>query len=99
MITAELTVIPLGTCSTSLSSYVAAAVEALKRRNVRYEISGMGTLLEAEDIDELMDAVKAAHEAVLQAGSERVYTTLKIDDRRDADRGLRDKVESVKEKI
>ncbi|MGB4611821.1 MAG: MTH1187 family thiamine-binding protein, partial [Methanothermobacter thermautotrophicus] len=82
-----------------LSSYVAAAGEALKRRNVRYEISGMGTLLEAEDIDELMDAVKAAHEAVLQAGSERVYTTLKIDDRRDADRGLRDKVESVKEKI
>mgnify|MGYP005844876145 FL=1 len=54
MITAELTVIPLGTCSTSLSSYVAAAVEALKRRNVRYEISGMGTLLEAEYLDELM---------------------------------------------
>ena len=59
----------------------------------------MGTLLEAEDLDELMEAVKAAHEAVLQAGSDRVYTTLKIDDRRDADRGLRDKVESVKEKI
>jgi len=78
---------------------VAAAVEALKKLNVRYEISGMGTLLEAEDLDELMEAVKAAHEAVLQAGSDRVYTTLKIDDRRDADRGLRDKVESVKEKI
>ncbi|MDI6702157.1 MTH1187 family thiamine-binding protein [Methanothermobacter wolfeii] len=99
MITAEITIIPLGTGSTSLSSYVAAAVGALEDLDVKYEISGMGTLVEAEDLDELLEAVKAAHEAVLEAGSERVYTTIRIDDRRDADRGLKDKVESVKRKI
>ncbi|ADL59143.1 MULTISPECIES: MTH1187 family thiamine-binding protein [Methanothermobacter] len=99
MITAELTIIPLGTGSTSLSGYVAAAVSALEKMNVRYEISGMGTLVEAGDLDELLEAVKAAHEAVLEAGSERVYTTIKIDDRRDTDRGLSDKVESVKKKL
>jgi len=99
MITAEITIIPLGTGSTSLSSYVAAAVGALEDLAVKYEISGMGTLVEAEDLDELLEAVKAAHEAVLEAGSERVYTTIRIDDRRDADRGLKDKVESVKRKI
>ncbi len=99
MITAEITIIPLGTGSTSLSSYVAAAVGALEDLDVKYEVSGMGTLVEAEDLDELLGAVKAAHEAVLEAGSERVYTTIRIDDRRDADRGLNDKVESVKRKI
>jgi len=78
---------------------VAAAVGALEDLDVKYEISGMGTLVEAEDLDELLEAVKAAHEAVLEAGSERVYTTIRIDDRRDADRGLKDKVESVKRKI
>ncbi len=78
---------------------MAAAVGALEDLDVKYEISGMGTLVEAEDLDELLEAVKAAHEAVLEAGSERVYTTIRIDDRRDADRGLKDKVESVKRKI
>lgn len=99
MITAEITIIPLGTCSTSLSSYVAAAVGVFEKRGMKYEISGMGTLVEAENLDELFEAIKSAHEAVLKEGSERVYTTVKIDDRRDAERGLADKVASVREKL
>ena len=40
MITAELTIIPVGTSGTSLSNYVAAAVAALDSNGIKYELTG-----------------------------------------------------------
>ena len=99
MITAELSIIPIGTESTSVSSYVAAAVSALEETGIQYQISGMGTQLESDSASELFNAIQVAHEAVFAQGVDRVYTTVKIDDRRDADRGIADKVLSVKNKL
>ena len=99
MISAELTIIPIGTSSTSLSNYVAAAVAALDETGIKYQLSGMGTLLEAENSDELFDAIKNAHEAVFKAGMDRVVTSVKIDDRRDRDRTMAEKIRSVEEKL
>lgn len=99
MISAELTVIPIGTSGTSLSKYVAAAVAALEQTGIKYQLSGMGTLLEAENPDELFTAIKNAHEAVFKEGTDRVVTSVKIDDRRDRDRTMDDKVRSVEEKL
>jgi uncharacterized protein (TIGR00106 family) len=99
LITAELTIIPIGTGDTSLSDYIVAAIKAIEKKNIRCEISGMGTQIEAEDLDDILDAVKAAHEAVLGLDCDRVYTTVKIDDRRDVEKTLKDKVASVKSKL
>ncbi len=99
MISAEITIIPIGTKSTSLSSYVAAAVAALDKKGVKYQLSGMGTQLEANSPQELFEAVQAAHEAVFAQGADRVSTSIKIDDRRDRDRTLDDKVASVEKKL
>lgn len=99
MISAELTIIPIGTSGTSLSKYVAVAVAALDETGIKYQLSGMGTLLEAETLDELFDTIKVAHEAVLKEGMDRVVTSVKIDDRRDRDRTMDDKVRSVEEKL
>lgn len=99
MISAELTIIPIGTSGTSLSKYVAAAVAALDKSGIQYQLSGMGTLLEAETLDELFDAIKIAHEAVFKLGLHRVVTNVKIDDRRDRERTMDDKVRSVEEKL
>lgn len=96
MITAEFNVIPIGTSHTSLSEYVAAAVSALDELDVKYQLSGMGTQIETENLDDLFNAIKTAHEAVIKIGANRVATNIKIDDRRDADRGLEDKIISVK---
>ena len=41
MISAELTIIPIGTSGTSLSKYIAAAVSALDKMGVKYSITGM----------------------------------------------------------
>lgn len=99
MITAELTIIPIGTESTSLSSYVAAAVDALDKIGIKYQLSGMGTQIESDDPQELFKAIEVAHEAVFAKGADRVSTSIKIDDRRDKDRSLADKVLSVEKKL
>jgi uncharacterized protein (TIGR00106 family) len=59
----------------------------------------MGTLLEADNPDDLFKAIKIAHEAVFKAGSQRVVTSVKIDDRRDRQRTMEDKVQSVEKKL
>ena len=99
MITAELSIIPIGTSGTSLSDYVAAAVNAIDENDIKYELTGMGTLLESDDLEKLFNAIKDAHEAVLKKGAERVSTSIKIDDRRDKDRSISDKVNSVNQKL
>jgi len=99
MISAELIVIPIGTSGTSLSKYVAAAVAALDETGIKYQVSGMGTLLEAENTDELFNAIKNAHEAIFNEGMDRVVTSVNIDDRRDRERTMADKVRSVEEKL
>lgn len=99
MISAELTVIPIGTPDTSLSKYVAVAIAALDETHVNYQLHGMGTLLEADNLENLFEAIKIAHEAVFKAGSQRVVTSVKIDDRRDRQRTIEDKVQSVEKKL
>ena len=99
MITAELTIIPIGTSGTSLSNYVAAAVAALDSNGIKYELTGMGTLLESNDLEKIFTAIRSAHEAVFSEGAERVATSIKIDERRDLDRTIKDKVSSVNQKL
>jgi len=99
MITAELTVIPIGTGETSLSKYVAAAVSTLDKMGIKYQINGAGTLIETDNTEKLFDAVKAVHESVFNEGVMRVATHVKIDDRRDVEKTNKQKVDSVKAKL
>ncbi len=99
MITAEFTVIPIGTSDTSLSNYVAAAVAAVDSTGIKYELTGMGTLLESDDLNEILSAIDKAHEAVFKAGANRVATSIKLDERRDKNKTISDKISSVKEKL
>lgn len=94
-IIAELSVIPIG-LGPSVSKYVKEAIRELKSSNVRVELSSMGTILEADNIDDLLEAVKRAHEAVFKAGAVRVVTTLKIDERRDKKLTIESKLEALK---
>lgn len=80
----------------SLSGEVAKAVAALEDFDVGYETTPMGTIIEAESIDELLAAVGAAHKAV---DGDRVSTFLKVDDKRTTGESARSKVESVTEEL
>ena len=99
IITAELEIVALGTGSTSMSSHISEAVKALKKTGIKYQLTPMGTVIEVSSIDEAFNAMRAAHEAVIKKGVKRVVMHLTIDDRRDAPKGMEEKIESVKSKI
>lgn len=94
MVVAEISVLPLGTGSPSVREYVARAVEVLRRRGLKHQVTAMCTLVEGE-LEEVLEAVREMHEAVLQAGAQRVITTLRVDERRDKHLSLEGKVEAV----
>lgn len=96
MIIVEFSVVPLGTSSTSLSNYVSRACREVEKSGVHYMITPMGTIIETDTIDKALEVIKRAHEAVIKAGAKRVSTSIKIDDRRDKERRMEDKVKAVK---
>ena len=80
----------------SMAGEVAKAVEALDDFDVSYETNPMGTVIEADDVDTLLDAVGAAHKAV---DGDRVSTVLKIDDKRTSEESAREKVDAVEDHL
>lgn len=98
MVTAEISVIPVGTASSSVSEYVAAAVSELEAAGLNCTLTATGTSVEADSPSQLYDALSRAQEAVFEQGAGRVYTILKMDDRReDGERSKQDMVDSVRE--
>ena len=99
MVLVEVSVVPLGTETTSVSQYVARAVGVLQgEQNIKYELTAMGTIIEG-DLDHLLTLVRKMHEAVFDAGITRVVTTIKIDDRRDKISSMSSKMESLKREL
>ena len=77
-----------------MASEVAKAVDALDEFSVTYETNPMGTVIEADSMEELMAAATAAHNAV---DGDRVSTFLKIDDKRNRTQRASDKVDAVEQ--
>lgn len=97
MIIAEFSIIPMGTKSTSVSNYVKAALDELEKdKKIRVKPGAMGTIIEAENLHDLFNAVEKAHEAVFRLGVKRVVTEIKIDDRRDKKASIEKKINALK---
>ena len=96
MATADLTVIALGRPDVSASAYIAEIQRRLERQDrVRYRLHAMGTSLEGTTED-ILAVVGELHAVPFEQGVQRVYTVLKLDERRDRPRQtLEDKVRSV----
>ncbi|MNW25857.1 hypothetical protein D3C74_26130 [compost metagenome] len=99
MAIAEVTVIPIGTGTTSLSDYVADMQRVLAtQKGISYELTSMSTIIEGS-LDDVFTAIAALHEAPFQAGAGRVSTSVKIDDRRDKESSRSLKLQSVTSKL
>lgn len=95
MATADLTVIALGRANVSASAYIAEIQRRLAAQDrVRYSLHAMGTSLEGTTADILAVAAEL-HAVPFELGVPRVYTILKLDERRDREQTLDDKVTSV----
>lgn len=95
----KVSIIPLGTGTTSVGKYVARAVEVLQgEKDIKYELTAMGTIIEG-DLDRLLTLARKMHEAVFNAGVMRAITIIEIDDRRDKTASISSKIKSVKKKL
>ena len=96
MIQAEISIYPIGTSNTSASFYIAKGIESIQNlEGIRYQINSMGTVLESENIDKIYEASKVIMEVVHNLGVQRVEVILKIDSRRDKDKKMEEKIESI----
>jgi len=96
----EISIVPLGLPTGGISEYVACCLDELEKysEKVRYELTAMGTIIEG-DLDVILCIVREMHEAPFRKGAKRVLTTLRLDDRRDINASIEQKIRSVQEKI
>ncbi|MEW6351419.1 MAG: MTH1187 family thiamine-binding protein [Thermodesulfobacteriota bacterium] len=94
---AEFSVVPLDKGATGLSQYVSKSLEIIESSGLDYEIHALGTLVEGPS-EEVWAVIRKCHEH-MAAFSDRVVTTVKIDDRKGATGRIKGKVRAVEEKI
>ena len=96
---AEISVIPLGTATTSLSHYIAACIDTIKQApDISYQLTAIGTIIQGP-LERVLELAQKMHEAPFAQGAKRVVTNIKIDDRRDKPITIASKVEAVIEQI
>lgn len=81
MIVAELRMIPMGE-GTSMHEPMEHVSRVLEGCRVDFEIGPLGTMIEAEKLEDVLDAVKACHRA-MREDSDRIITEVAIDERLD----------------
>lgn len=92
---AQITIIPLGTESASLSRYIAACFDTVKQaQNISYQLTAMGTIIQGP-LERILELAQKMHEAPFTLGAKRVLTTISIDDRRDKSITIDSKVKAV----
>ncbi|EOT2032075.1 MTH1187 family thiamine-binding protein [Staphylococcus pseudintermedius] len=98
----DVVVIPVGTEGPSVSQYIAeiqTKLEEFKQEGkIDYQLTPMNTLIEGELAD-LFEVIQAIHELPFNKGLDRVCTNIRIDDHRDKQRKMNDKLDSVKKHL
>ena len=99
MAVVDVSIVPLGTASPSVSRYVAKAIKVLQQETeLKHESTAMGTIIEG-DLDKILAVVRKMHETAFTGEVLRVVTTIKIDDRRDKELSIEGKLNSLKREL
>ena len=100
-VNAEISIVPIGTSDTSMSKEIAAAYDAIRSLTglKKVNLTPMSTQIESDKIDDIFQAIHAAHNSAKAVGAKRVISVIRIDERLDKPNILDDKVQSVKTKM
>lgn len=92
----EFSIIPIGKGS-SIGDDIANVLEIVDGSKLPYKINPMGTVVEGS-WDEVVRLIKKCHNTVLK-NSERILTTISIDDRKEMTNRIEEKVKSVEKRL
>jgi uncharacterized protein (TIGR00106 family) len=94
----EISVVPVGTESSSFSSVVTEACREAKRNGIKFDVTATSTVMEG-DLPALMHVAQQMHQAAFQAGTQRVVTNISIDERRDKDLKIEESIGTVRAEL
>lgn len=99
MVVVDVTIVPVGTASASLSEYVAGCLAVLQgAEGISYQLTPMATVIEGE-LGRVLEVIRVMHEQPFSKGAVRVVTTIRIDDRRDRKLTAAGKVAAVQARL
>jgi len=90
----EISIVPTGTGEPSVSRFVRRAVELIKASGLEYQVNSMGTCIQG-DWEPVLKTIRAIHDEYERLGCKRIYTVLKIDDRRDRPASMQAKIDAA----
>jgi uncharacterized protein (TIGR00106 family) len=93
---AELTVFPLGTGQPTVRDHVRALYALVQASGLKHQLTAMGTIVEGR-VEDILELTRRLHDACFTAGpgASRVYTTLRLDERRGEPLSIEGKVQGV----
>ena len=94
---ADVGIVPIGV-GVSLSRYVAECERVFKEAGLKTHLHAYGTNLEG-DWETVFAAIKRCHTVLHEMGVPRISTVIKVGTRIDRDQTMKDKIESVEEKL
>ncbi|MCB2210886.1 MTH1187 family thiamine-binding protein [bacterium] len=94
-----ISVAPGGTGGTSVSDYVAKAIQVARDDGrVNVELGPMFSTLEGS-FEDVWDVARKMHQSLVDQGAPRIATVIKIDDRRDKESTMASKLDAVNRKL
>ncbi|CAM4048956.1 MTH1187 family thiamine-binding protein [Bacillus manliponensis] len=96
----DVTIIPIGTGTPSVSEYVAEIQKVLEKNSdrIKYQLTPMNTIIEGE-LPVLFEVIQQMHEVPFSKGLSRVATNIRVDDRRDKKSTMEGKLKAVQSRL
>ncbi|HUV04941.1 MAG TPA: MTH1187 family thiamine-binding protein [Armatimonadota bacterium] len=76
---AEFSVTPMA--EGDMRPFVDSALQEIEKAGLKHEVGAVATTVEGE-LDQVLDAIKRAHQAALNRGADRVVTDIRIDEKK-----------------
>lgn len=96
MVIAEISAFPIGK-GESLSESVAEVLRVIRESGLKYQLGAMGTVVEGE-WDEIIKVITGCREVLVRSNN-RIYMTIKIDERKAVNHDMVHKLRAVEEKL
>ncbi len=82
----------------SVSSEVSKVIAMIRNSGVSYKLSAMGTIIETDTLAEALNIVQKSND-ILAINSNRIYSSIKLDIRKNTKKRLETKIQSIQNKI
>lgn len=82
----------------SVSEYVSKVIEMVRNSGYTYKLTAMGTIIETDTLNQSLSIIQQAYD-ILEPYSQRIYSTVKFDIRKNAHNRIEGKITSIENKI